>query len=105
MESIETAETTAPRIAVLGCGCWGRNLVRSCRRLGALRFVCDPSESANAEALKIAHEVEVKSDLDALYRRSDIDAVAIETPAETHEVLTIKSLAQGKDVFVKSQWR
>ena len=101
MESVATDGTAGPGIAVLGCGYWGRNLVRNFRRLGALRLVCDPSEEALAEALKIAPGVEVGADFDAVYGRPDIDAVAIATPAETHHSLALHALERGVDVFVE----
>ena len=32
-----------PRVAVVGCGYWGRNLVRNFDALGALAAICDAS--------------------------------------------------------------
>ena len=31
-------------IAVIGCGDWGKNLVRNFAELGALAAVCDPND-------------------------------------------------------------
>jgi predicted dehydrogenase len=90
-----------PGIAVLGSGYWGRNLVRNFHELGALRFVCDASEAARAQAASIAPGVEVGSDAEAVLNRIDVDALAIATPAETHCPLTLQALAAGKDVFVE----
>src|SRR5689334_16527411 len=36
------ASLLTPRVAVLGCGYWGRNLVRNFHVLGALAAVADP---------------------------------------------------------------
>ena len=33
-------------VAVLGCGYWGKNLVRNLNAIGALDLVCDPWSSA-----------------------------------------------------------
>jgi len=88
-------------VAVLGCGYWGQNLVRNFHRLGALKMVCDPAESARAKAASIAPGVEAVDDFEAAFRREDIHAVVIATPAETHFNLTMRALAAGKDVFVE----
>ena len=34
----------APRVAVVGCGYWGKNLVRNFYELGNLEAVCDVDE-------------------------------------------------------------
>ena len=39
---------TDPHVAVVGCGYWGKNLVRNFAALGALRTVCD------ADAVRLA---------------------------------------------------
>ena len=41
------------QIAVVGCGYWGKNLVRNFAELGALAAICDP-DRANAEKLAAA---------------------------------------------------
>ena len=38
-----------PRIAVLGCGHWGKNLVRNFNALGQLEMVCDPRRRGAAQ--------------------------------------------------------
>lgn len=89
------------RIAVLGCGYWGKNLVRNFHQLGALALVCDPGEPGRVKAKEIAPEVEVTSDFEAAFESSEIDAVAMATPAETHHPLAIRAMEAGKDVFVE----
>ena len=37
------------KIAVIGCGMWGRNIARICARLGVLRYVVDNSSEKAAE--------------------------------------------------------
>ncbi|PMP77927.1 MAG: oxidoreductase, partial [Roseiflexus castenholzii] len=34
-----------PPVAVIGCGYWGKNLVRNFYHLGALAMVCDSTEA------------------------------------------------------------
>ena len=35
-----------PAVAVVGCGYWGKNLVRNFAQLRALRWICDADEAA-----------------------------------------------------------
>ncbi len=86
-----------PQIAVIGCGYWGKNLVRNFYQLGALAQVCDATPAGRAAAQQIAPDVPVVADL------AEVTAgcVAIATPAETHFALVQRALATGRDVFVE----
>ena len=90
----------APQVAVIGCGYWGKNLVRNFHRLGALAAVCDATEPGRATALAIAPEVPVVERIEDLLR-SSISGIVIATPAETHYEIASRSLQAGKDVFVE----
>ncbi len=88
-------------VAVLGCGYWGKNLVRNFRDLGALKLVCDISESGRKKAEEMAPEVERSASFSGVFERTDIDAVVLATPAETHESLALEAIEAGKDVYVE----
>lgn len=92
---------TAPRVAVIGCGYWGKNLVRNFHALGALDMVCDPIEAGRTLARELASEIEVVEDMETALRDERVTAVAISTPAETHRELAERCLQAGKDVFVE----
>jgi predicted dehydrogenase len=92
--------TGPPPIAAVGCGYWGKNLVRNLSNLGALAMVCDATESGRATAAGIAPSVPVVSDVNAAFN-SDVVGVVIATPAETHYDLVRRALEAGKDVFVE----
>ena len=87
-------------VAVIGCGYWGKNLVRNFAQLGALRFVCDSNLQTLAE-YKEAYAVEGISDFTQVLQMPEVQAVAIATPASSHANLAIQALAAGKDVFVE----
>jgi predicted dehydrogenase len=89
------------RVAVFGCGYWGQNLVRNFHQLGALAMVCDLAEAGRARARQLSPGVEIVDNFEAVLRRTDIDAVVLATPAETHRSLAIRSMESGKDVFVE----
>jgi UDP-N-acetylmuramoylalanine-D-glutamate ligase len=50
-----------PNIAVLGCGYWGKNLVRIFHQLGALQLVCDTTEQGRATAAATAPGCDILS--------------------------------------------
>ncbi|MBF2066468.1 MAG: Gfo/Idh/MocA family oxidoreductase [Calothrix sp. C42_A2020_038] len=87
-------------VAVIGCGYWGKNLVRDFAQLGVLRVICDAKESVLAD-LSAKFSVEGVSNFDTVLAMSDVKAVIIATPAPTHAKLVIKALNAGKDVFVE----
>ena len=93
--------STAPKIALVGCGYWGKNLCRNFHALGALKSVVDATENGQATALSIAPDPEIADNLDDVLRNDQIQGVALSTPAETHAELAIQVMQAGKDVFVE----
>lgn len=91
---------TGPRVALLGCGYWGKNLARVFHQLGSLAVICDATKEGRATATKVAPGIEVASEPDGDWSNA-IDAVVIATPAETHHQLALQFLKAGKDVFVE----
>ncbi len=90
-----------PRIAVIGCGGWGKNIVRTMNAIGGLVAVADPSEAGRAKARELAPDAAIHEDPKAIIADDTIDAVMIATPAETHYALAAEALDRGKDVFVE----
>ncbi len=88
-----------PTIAVIGCGYWGKNLVRSFAKLGALAAVADAS-AENAERMAKEYGAPVKS-VEAILADPAIKGVAIASPAPTHVALVTQALEAGKHVFVE----
>lgn len=90
-----------PRVAVVGCGYWGRNLVRNFHALGALQAVVDPAPGGRALAAQLAPSAAITGDVEAILADSTIDAIAVATPAVTHYELGRRVLTAGKDLFVE----
>ena len=88
-----------PRVVVVGCGLWGRNLVRNFAALGALAGVCD-ADRDRAAAQALAQGVPALAYADTLADPA-IDAVVLATPAELHYDMAQRALLAGKDVFVE----
>ncbi|OAN55158.1 oxidoreductase [Magnetospirillum moscoviense] len=88
-----------PRLAVIGCGYWGKNLVRNFAALGALEAVSDRD---GALAARIAAQYHVRPlTVPEILAEPGIGAVVIATPAETHATLVRETLEAGKHVFVE----
>jgi len=88
-------------VAIVGCGLWGRNLVRNFYNLGALHTVCD-LDFENLKIVKNTYEdVNLTSDFDGLLASDEIKAVVIATPSHTHYPMVKKALLAGKHVYVE----
>ncbi len=89
-----------PKVAVIGAGYWGRNLVRNFHQLNALACVCDERPEILAE-MQDKYGVNIASRLDDVLADRSIDAVVIAVPAAQHYEVAKRSLLAGKDVFVE----
>jgi len=89
-----------PKVAVIGCGYWGKNLVRVFHSLNALAAVCDVS-SHTLDKLKDTYGVAATNDISTVLDDSSISAVVIAAPAAQHYELTKRALLRGKDVYVE----
>ena len=87
-------------VGVVGCGYWGKNLVRNFSELGALRVVCD-MDQVRAQELATKYSVSSCTSFTELLDRPDVDAVVIAAPAAEHFALAKKAMLAGKDVFVE----
>jgi predicted dehydrogenase len=87
-------------VTVIGCGYWGKNLVRNFYQMGALDMVCDLTEQGRVTAAQTATGTPVVDTLEAVLGSSS-PAVVIATPAETHYAVVGAALRAGKDVFVE----
>ena len=87
------------RVAVAGCGPWGRNLVRTMDDLGALTAISDPNPDT-AESISRAHGVPARTFAELLADPS-LEGVVIAAPAAQHGRLARRVLEAGKHVFVE----
>ena len=94
-----TISAGAPRVAVIGAGYWGKNIVRNFAALNALAAVVDENRST-AQALCAEHGGSVVA-LDEVLRDASIAAVAVATPAVQHYKIAKAALEAGKHVFVE----
>ncbi len=98
--SPESGARERPSVAVVGCGYWGRNLVRTFNKLGCLAMVCDVTPGGRQAANELAPDVRIVDDVEEVLQ-SDAAGVVIATPAETHHQLARRVLNAKKDVLVE----
>lgn len=101
--SERTLANTRVRIAVIGAGYWGPNLVRALYELSDAEVVaaCDPRPSA-LEALQRRYPtIRMTHAFSDVLADHDVEAVAIATPVSTHFELAQAALEHGKHVFVE----
>jgi predicted dehydrogenase len=91
------------RVAVIGAGYWGPNLIRNFRSSGDwdLVAVCDVDERRVIDVIGPRSTVVAETSVDRLLERDDIDAVAIATPAHSHSPIALAAIARGKHVLIE----
>ncbi len=89
------------RLAVVGAGYWGTNLVRVFHQLGVLGTICDSNTETLARFRENYPGVRTETSYDALLEDPSLDAVVIATPAERHYAMARQALLAGKDAFVE----
>lgn len=90
------------KVAVVGAGYWGPNLARNFAASPDwdLVAICD-RDADRARSLAQRTGAQVTHSMTALLERFDVDAVAIATPARTHDSIAMAALAAGKHVLVE----
>ncbi|MFC7338062.1 Gfo/Idh/MocA family protein [Haloferula chungangensis] len=89
------------RIAVIGAGVWGKNLVKNLGELGALAAVADAVDSNRESVQEKYPDLPVYESGEELLGKEELDAVAIATPPHTHCAIALAAMKMGLDVFVE----
>src|SRR5262245_17168203 len=97
----ESTDARRPKVALLGCGQWGKNIARSLASLGALSAVCDSNPVTVQGARTLYPDVDTATDPGEIFARGNIDACVIATPPLLHANLARQALEAGKDVLVE----
>lgn len=86
-------------IAIVGCGHWGKNLVRNFAALDTLGCVCDPDVNL-ANDFAERYSVPNLSFEDVIQSKS-IEAVVLAVPAPLHASMALRAIEMGKHVYVE----
>lgn len=93
--------TVAGKIACMGAGYWGKNLIRNFNDLGVLSWVCELDPHRRAHFAAAYPALRFTDAVDQVLTDPEVAGVAIATPAETHGELARWALLAGKDVLVE----
>jgi len=86
-------------IAVIGCGHWGKNLVRNFAELGSLAAICDPNDQL---AQSYAEQYNVGNlSFAAILANPAIEGVVLAVPAPLHASMAIEAMNAEKHVYVE----
>ena len=90
-------------VAVVGVGRWGQNLLRVLGTLETCRVVMvhDSTQASAVEAAAALPGVAVAPAFDAVLSSTEVHAVLLATPPETHGPLARQVLESGKHVFIE----
>lgn len=87
------------KVAVVGCGAWGRNLARNFYNLGALATIV---ENDHALAFAIENQCQIKrQDFAGVLQDPQIHAVVVAVPTVHHYVVAKQVLMAGKHLFIE----
>ncbi|MEO8726799.1 MAG: Gfo/Idh/MocA family oxidoreductase [Acidobacteriaceae bacterium] len=91
------------RVAVIGYGYWGPNIVRNLSLCSGFEVaaICDQDSGALRRAKMVYPGVHTTTNLDEVLHSPRIDAVAVITPVWTHHGIAKEALRNGKHVFVE----
>jgi predicted dehydrogenase len=91
------------KVAVVGCGYWGPNLVRNFSEAPTtdVAVACDLDQHRLAAIGERHPEIVLTTDYDDILRDRRVDAVVVATPAGTHYPIVRKALEADKHVWVE----
>lgn len=90
-----------PKVALIGCGQWGKHLARNLTSLGALRTICDTNPVLLEGVRHLYPSVQATTQFSEVLADSAIQGMVIATPPTLHYDLSRQALMAGKDVFVE----
>ena len=89
------------KIACIGAGYWGKNLMRNFHDLGVLSWVCEVEPTCRDHYAMVYPTVSFTDSMEQVLTDPEVAGIAIATPAETHGGLVQRALLAGKDVLVE----
>jgi UDP-2-acetamido-3-amino-2,3-dideoxy-glucuronate N-acetyltransferase len=97
----DTDNANPEKIAVIGCGNWGKNLVRNFDNLGFLYKICDLNPDTLTALQKQYRHIDITNRFDEVFNDPQVNGVVIATPSFTHYELAKSALLAGKHVYVE----
>lgn len=90
-------------IAVIGCGNWGLNHIRTAYKLfgNNLKYCCDNNTDKGKKVNEVSVHIKFISEINEIIYDETVKAVIVASPAETHFEITKALLLRGKNVLVE----
>jgi UDP-2-acetamido-3-amino-2,3-dideoxy-glucuronate N-acetyltransferase len=89
------------KVACIGAGTWGVNLIRNFAALGGLHAICDTDREALKRCARTYPQVRLCDSYRDVLQDPAVQAVVLATPANRHSAMAREALEAGKDVFVE----
>ena len=89
------------KLAVVGAGYWGKNLIRNFDALGVLAAICDNRKDVLEALSKKYPHASTTDSFEAILEDPTIRAIAVASPAEMHYRMVKEALLADKEVFVE----
>lgn len=91
------------RVAVIGCGYWGPNLVRNLQSLPncQLKVICDVNQARLTHLQSLYPTARTETDYHKIVADPEIDAVVVATPVATHHRIAKACLLAGKHTLIE----
>ena len=95
--------TDTVRVAVVGCGYWGPNLIRNFSNCptAEVAMVCDEDPSRLERVAPMCPKAQLVENFRAVLDDPAVQAVAMATPVGTHAEMALAALEAGKHVLVE----
>jgi UDP-2-acetamido-3-amino-2,3-dideoxy-glucuronate N-acetyltransferase len=90
------------KLAIIGIGRWGKNLVREFNKIAEVAIYCHKGEAADRAWLRKNYpKIKSAASCNEIFQDKTIKAVIIATPINTHFSIAYRALKAGKHVFVE----
>ena len=96
-------DTMSTKMAAIGCGYWGPNLIRNFNSLPdvELATICDLDEDRRNHMSALYSDITVTDDYMTIINDASIEAVSVATPVTTHFPIGKAVLEAGKHLFIE----
>ena len=89
------------KLALIGGGYWGKNLIRDFNKCGVLDTICEIDDKAIERYNKEYPNIKTTKNWNEILESEEINAVCVSLPAEMHYKFTKEALENDKDVYVE----
>ncbi len=103
-EISETQSGEPVRVALIGAGAWGREILNTLARIesATVAAICDTYPAMLRRAQRMVPDAALVEDYTKVLSDKSIDAVIVATPTHLHKEIVINALKAGKHVYCEA---